>query len=113
MELLVTFFGSTLVFYIVLYDIFITMPAYGADEIPFGPKLSTPQLLFDCGYTLEYFSGRYAFHYFYQPCWAKARNRLEQKMYMILFNSDLNKNNFVPFSNLQTHSKMPCRLMDG
>jgi len=65
MELLVIFFWSALVFYIVLYGVFITITANRADEVPLGPKLSAPQLLLDCGYSLEYFSGRYAFHYFH------------------------------------------------
>jgi len=103
MEFLVTLFGSALVLYIVLYGIFITMPAYGAEEIALCPKLPTPQLFFDRGYPFEYFSGRYALHDFYQARRAITRNRLKQKMHMILFNPDLNKHNFVPLSNFQTY----------
>ena len=74
MKLFVIFFASTLVLYIILYGLFIPMSTNRADEIPFGPELSSPQLLFHCRYSLEYLSGRYTLNYFHYLRWTILRN---------------------------------------
>jgi len=65
------------------------MSADCAHEIPLGPKLATPQLLFDSGNPDEYLSGCYALDYFNNLRRTIPWNRLNQKMNILLFNRPL------------------------
>src|SRR5262245_49230377 len=66
----------------------IAMTAYGADEIAFGPKLATPQTLFDGRDTVKDLTGRETFDDLDNLGRAIARHRLHQKMDMIFVSTN-------------------------
>jgi len=76
-------FVTPLLPHIFANDRFIPMTAYGTDEIPFGPKLASPQTLFDGGDTVEDLTGRETFDDLDDLRRAIARHRLHEKMDMI------------------------------
>ena len=60
MQLLIAFFTALLP-HILANDLFIPVTAYGTDEIAFGPKLATPQTLFDGRDAVKDLTGRKTF----------------------------------------------------
>ena len=88
MQLLIAFF-TALLLDILANDFFIPVPAYGTDEIAFGPKFAPPQTLFDRRDTVKDFTGRETFDHFDNLGRALARHRLHQKMDMIFVSTNL------------------------
>ena len=62
----------------------IPVTAYGTDEIAFGPKLATPQTLFDGRDAVKDLTSRETFDHLDNLSRAIAWHRLHQKMDMIL-----------------------------
>jgi hypothetical protein len=69
--------------HITAHDCCIPVPSYRTDDIPFGPKLATPQTLFDRRDTGKNFTGRKTFDDLDNLGWALTRHRLHQKMPMV------------------------------
>ena len=103
MKFFVIFFRSTLISYIMGDGVLITMSAYSAHEVSFGPELASPQLHFHRWDPREYLSGRYTLDYSCNLSGAIPRDRLNQKMDVVLFNSYLNKNNLVTFGDFKAN----------
>jgi hypothetical protein len=82
--------------------LFTAMPSDRADKIPFGPTLTSPQLLFDCGDTLKQLSGGQTFDNLYNLRWTVAGNGLDEEMLVILVGPYLQKDDLIPLSNFQT-----------
>src|SRR5215216_1433875 len=70
-------------------DFFIPMTAYGTDEIAFGPKLASPQTLFDRRDALKDLTGHETFDDLDNLGRTIARHRLHQKMDMIFVGTNL------------------------
>src|SRR5215217_7979023 len=87
MQLRIAFFTALLP-HILANDFFIAVTAYGTDEIAFGPKLSTPQTLFDGRDAVKALTRRETFDDLDNLGRAVARHRLHQKMDMILVGTD-------------------------
>jgi len=82
-------FFTALLPHILANDFFIPMTAYGTDEIAFGPKLASPQTLFDGRDTLKDLPGRETFDDLDNLGQTIARHRLHQKMDMIFVGTNL------------------------
>ena len=87
MQWRITFFPALLP-NILANDFLIPMTTYGTDEIAFGPKLATPQTLFDSRNAVKDFTGRETFDDLDNLGRAIARYRLHQKMDMIFVGPD-------------------------
>lgn len=73
-----------------------------SNVVSIRPELTTPQLLLDLGNTSENLTGGNAFDDPYNFGRTIGWNRLDEKMHMVLIGSKLQKNNLIPFGNLQT-----------
>ena len=83
-------------------DLLTAVPPHGTDEIPFRPKLATPQLLLDRRHTPKNLSGDETLDRFDKPRRAVRGHGLDQEMDMITVGSNLQKHDFIPFRSLQT-----------
>jgi len=83
-------------------DGFIPMTAYGTDEIPFGPKLASPQTLFDGGDAVEDLTGRETFDDLDDLRRAITRHRLHEKLDMLLIGPNFSKGDFIPLGDVST-----------
>jgi hypothetical protein len=99
MQLLIDFF-TTLLPDILANDFFIAMTAYPTDAITFGPKLATPQTLFDRGDTAKDLAGCETFDHLDNFGWTIARNRLHKKD-MLFVGANLQKGPLIPLSDVQ------------
>jgi hypothetical protein len=99
MQLRLAFFTALLP-HILANDFFIAVTAYGTDERAFGPKLSTPQTLFDGRDAVKDLTRRETFDDLDNLGRAVARHRLHQKMDMILVGTDFEKGYVIPFSDV-------------
>jgi hypothetical protein len=79
MQLRIVWFTALLP-HILANDFFIPVTAYRTDERAFGPKLATPQTLFDGRDAVKDLAGRETFDYLDNLGRAVARYRLHQKM---------------------------------
>ena len=70
-------------------DFFIPVTAYSTDARAFGPKLATPQTLFDGRDAVKDLTSREAFDDLDNLGRAVARHRLHQKMDMIFVGTNL------------------------
>jgi hypothetical protein len=93
---------SPLILHIPADDFFTTMTSYRTDKVAFGPKFTTPQLLFHRGNAFENLSCRDTFDGSDNLCWTIARHRLQKEMDVILVGPNFQKDNLVPFSDFQT-----------
>src|SRR5436853_1022526 len=75
--------------HILANDRFISVTAYGTDEIAFRPKLATPQTLFDSRDALKNLTDRETFDDLDDFVWTIARYRLHQKMDVIFVGTNL------------------------
>jgi hypothetical protein len=102
MQLLIDFFTALLPD-ILANNFFIAMTAYRTDEITFGPKLATPQTLFDHWDTAKDLAGCETFDHLDNFGWTIARNRLHKKMDMIFVGANLQKGQLIPLSDVQAN----------
>ena len=86
--------------YLLADDFFIPMTAYRTDERAFGPKLASPQTLFDGRDAVEDRAGRETFDDLDNLSRAVARHRLHQKMDMIFVGTNLSKGYVIPFGDV-------------
>lgn len=93
----------TLIFHIRAYHRFITMLANGGSKVALCPELSSPQLLLHIRTFLEHLPRTQAFDQPHQVGNAVRRNRLNQKMDMILIRTHFQKMNLVTFLDLLTN----------
>jgi hypothetical protein len=93
-------FVTALLSNILANDFFIPMTAYGTDEIAFGPKLTTPQTLFDSRDAVKDLTGRETFDDLDNLRRAIARHRLHQKMAMIFVGPNFSKGYCIPFGDV-------------
>jgi len=102
MQLLLNFFTALLPD-ILANDFFIAMTADRTDERTFGPEFATPQALFDRRDAAKDLAGRETFDHLDNFGWTIARNRLHQKMDMILVGTNLSKGHLIPLSHIQAY----------
>jgi len=100
MELLI---NPSLLLDVVPYCGLIPMLTYCAGKIPIGPKLSTPQLFLDIWIQAKYLPRCDTFYYRYQLRDAVRRNRLHQKMDVVLIRAYLQKFYLVTLLYLETN----------
>ena len=100
MELLI---NPSLLLDVVPYCGLIPMLTYCAGIIPIGPKLSTPQLFLDMRTQAKYLPRCDTFYYRYQLRDAVRRNRLHQKMDVVLIRAYLLKFYLVTLLYLETN----------
>ncbi len=100
MELLI---NPSLLLDVVPYCGLIPMLTYCAGKIPIGPKLSTPQLFLDMWTQAKYLPRCDTFYYRYQLRHAVRRNRLHQKMDVVLIRAYLQKFYLVTLLYLETN----------
>ena len=82
-------FFTTLLPHIFANDDFIPMTADGTDARAFGPKLASPQTLFDGRDAVEDLAGRETFDDLDHLGWAVTRHRLHQKVDVIFVGANL------------------------
>jgi len=82
--------------------VFVAMLPNRACEITIRPKLPTPQLLLHLRASLEYLSRGQAFYQLHELCHTIGRNRLHQKMNMVLVRANLQKLHLIPICDLKT-----------
>ena len=92
-----------LLFYIVSDHVLAPMFSNRASKIPISPEFASPQFLLYLGATSEYFSSSKAFYNRYNLRHTIHRNRLHQKMDMILIRTNFQKLNLIPFLYIQTN----------
>lgn len=85
-----------------LYRIFIAMPTHSIDIVTFGPKLSSPKLLFHLRMKFENLFGRDAFDRFDDLGRTHRWYALYQKMNMVLVRPYFNELDLIPLRNLKT-----------
>ena len=73
------------------------------DKISICPKLPSPKLGLHLWMSSKYLFGRDTLQHRNYPCGTHLRNRLNQKMNMILISPYFQKMNFIPLFNLQTN----------
>ena len=103
MELYIVFLLSTLILHVLADYVLPTMAANRTDEVPFGPKLTSPKLLLHRWHSLEYLTCRYhldPLDYFHRTV---CRNRLHKKMHVVFLNPNLQKFYLVPLRCFQTN----------
>ena len=99
MQLRIAFF-TTLLPHIFANDGFIPMTADGTDERAFGPKLASPQTLFDGRDAVEDLAGRKTFDDLDHLSRAVTRHRLHQKVDVIFVGANLSKDDFIPLGDV-------------
>jgi hypothetical protein len=100
MELLI---NPSLLLDVVSYCGLISMITYCAGKIPIGPELSTPQMFLDMRTQPKHLARCYTFYYRYQLRDAICRNRLHQKMNVVLIRANLHKFYLVTLLYLETN----------
>src|ERR1035437_5641164 len=93
----------SLAFDIVSDHILVSMLTYSTREISVRPEFSAPQLLLHLWTSPEYFACCKALDHPDNPCHAVSRNRLHQKMHMILICADLQKLHLIPALQFNAH----------
>ena len=99
MKLLV---GPALTLDVIPNHVLISMLPNRAREITIGPELPTPQLLLHPRASSKYLLRRQAFYQRHELCHTIGRNRLHQKMNMVLVGTNLQKLHLIPICNLKT-----------
>jgi len=94
---------STLVFDIVLNDLFVRILSHRVYIISLRPKLSAPQLLFDFGMLFEDALGRDAFDDLGDTGGSEFGNGLNEEMDMVFIRSDFVKADLVPLLDAKAH----------
>ena len=82
-------FLTPLLSHVFTNDSFIPMTANGTDEIAFGPKLASPQALFDGRDAVEDLAGRVTFDDLDNLRRTVTRHRLHQKVDVIFVGANL------------------------
>ena len=102
MQLLIAFFTALLPD-LLAHDFFIALTTSRTDAIPFGPKLATPQTLFDRWDTAKDLAGCETFDHRDHCGWTRARNRLHKQMAMLFVGANLQKGQRIPLSAVQAN----------